>query len=1095
MAEQESRLAIRLDSSGAEKQADSLALALVKMTRAGEEAERAADDLEGSTKNLNSRLRDGAAATGRATKFTEEQREAFRKLRDQIDPVGAAIDRIGKKYSELKGYFDRGQIDLEEYRTLAKSLDAATNELTGVAKAERDAAKAADEQKAALQRLAAQLDPISDGFRKIATNQKLLDNAKSKGMLSTEQYDSLSGKLKQMRGELELTQAQLGKTGMSARQTAFAMRMIPAQMTDIVVGLSTGQSPFMVLMQQGGQLKDMFGGIGPAIKGVGGYVAGLINPFTLAVAAVGALGAALYSAEKQASALNKSTNVLTNVSGLNLTQTTALARGVSGLGVTYSDSVDAVGLLTQAISQNTAMYPKIIQSSSEYAKASGQDISDVLAMYQKLSTGGIQSIDDLDDKLGFLTVAQRKQADEAAASGNIAEAQRIAFAALSGQMDELTKKLHQGANGWDNFWASVGRGASGSWDTVKEIVGGDYFDNADVRWYQRRTQERTQRQNAGTWTQRDEDSYQSRLKVSQAIKDYTQAITEMDKASEQQANKSYLKQLQVQADAGADAVTRAKKALQAFDNEYRSKDAGTQWEGGAAYATRRAQLAKNLKDAEDAAAKKNKPKKEKAYTEDATTRLLAQLNQQYATLQSQYYTTEKIGTAQQSLIKWERQLADIKIKKTLTADQKSLLANQRTITDQYEKNAALEKEIALRKDADKLTAYKNTLSSGLQNDATGLQNSLNSNTVLSQEQKRLQELAKIASDYQKKQVELTNQRTTGQISQNLYDQETAALQQALDQRRAMQHAYYTQIDQLNSNWQLGVQNGMQSYLNSVPTLYESVTAATTSIFSSTESAISSNLSAMLQGTESLSNGFKNMAAGMGQAVIDALTKMAAQWLVYQAVQLLVGKTAAVSAAASMVAQATAMSQMAGINAYASAAAIPVTGWAMAPAAMAAALAATTPLIASVTASSAAMAAGGGLTGMAHNGIDSVPSTGTWLLEKGERVMTADTSARLDSTLENLRKNGLDATLSKPGFGTGVQNVNSDNSRKATIHAPIEQHFHSPAGVTPDQMAISMAQTQKRATTDALNQVAAQVLKGDGKVGNAMRSKYPGRGMS
>lgn len=65
--------------------------------------------------------------------------------------------------------------------------------------------------------------------------------------------------------------------------------MIPAQMTDIVVGLSTGQSPFMVLMQQGGQLKDMFGGIGPAIKGVGTYVMGLVNPFTVTAAAVGAL--------------------------------------------------------------------------------------------------------------------------------------------------------------------------------------------------------------------------------------------------------------------------------------------------------------------------------------------------------------------------------------------------------------------------------------------------------------------------------------------------------------------------------------------------------------------------------------------------------------------------------------------------------------------------------------------------------------------------------------------------------------------------------------------------------------------------------------
>nr|VXZ85583.1 Uncharacterised protein [Klebsiella pneumoniae] len=72
-----------------------------------------------------------------------------------------------------------------------------------------------------------------------------------------------------------------------------------------------------------------------------------------------------------------------------------------------------------------------------------------------------------------------------------------------------------------------------------------------------------------------------------------------------------------------------------------------------------------------------------------------------------------------------------------------------------------------------------------------------------------------------------------------------------------------------------------------------------------------------------------------------------------------------------------------------------------------------------------------------------------------------------SQLEALR-NGqpLDATLGRTGFGTGVQNVNSDNSSKTTIHAPIEQHFHTPPGVTPDQMALSMAQTQKRATTEA-----------------------------
>lgn len=69
-----------------------------------------------------------------------------------------------------------------------------------------------------------------------------------------------------------------------------------------------------------------------------------------------------------------------------------------------------------------------------------------------------------------------------------------------------------------------------------------------------------------------------------------------------------------------------------------------------------------------------KTPKAKAYREDAGARMLDQLNQQYATLTSQFDTTEKIGTAQQALIKWEQQLSDIKSKKTLTADQKSLLA-------------------------------------------------------------------------------------------------------------------------------------------------------------------------------------------------------------------------------------------------------------------------------------------------------------------------------------------------------------------------------------------------------------------------------------
>ena len=84
---------------------------------------------------------------------------------------------------------------------------------------------------------------------------------------------------------------QFDKYGVSAKQTAAAMRGVPAQMTDIIVSLQGGQRPMTVLLQQGGQLKDMFGGIVPAARALGARVRAVDNPFTLAAAA----GAGLYA--------------------------------------------------------------------------------------------------------------------------------------------------------------------------------------------------------------------------------------------------------------------------------------------------------------------------------------------------------------------------------------------------------------------------------------------------------------------------------------------------------------------------------------------------------------------------------------------------------------------------------------------------------------------------------------------------------------------------------------------------------------------------------------------------------------------------------
>ncbi|MBF0772380.1 tail tape measure protein, partial [Lactobacillus johnsonii] len=114
------------------------------------------------------------------------------------------------------------------------------------------------------------------------------------------------------------------------------------------------------------------------------------------------------------------------------------------------------------------------------------------------------------------------------------------------------------------------------------------------------------------------------------------------------------------------------------------------------------------------------------------------------------------------------------------------------------------------------------------------------------------------------------------------------------------------------------------------------------------------------GAEDADDALGDMIGNFAKSMLKALGDMAAQWLIYQGVQLLVGKTTQASAAGTLGANAQAMSLTAGLNAFASTAAIPIIGPAAAPAAMATAMAVTGPL-----ASAVGMTA---LAGMAHDGI-------------------------------------------------------------------------------------------------------------------------------
>lgn len=288
-----------------------------------------------------------------------------------------------------------------------------------------------------------------------------------------------------------------------------------------------------------------------------------------------------------------------------------------------------------------------------------------------------------------------------------------------------------------------------------------------------------------------------------------------------------------------------------------------------------------------------------------------------------------------------------------------------------------------------------------------------------QARERARDLLQIEADYQKQRQALFEQYQSGDITESLYKTETQTLQSALDERLRMQEDHYRKLDELRGDWQAGMADAWADYATKAADANQQAYDAVTGFLDTTTGDVAESIADLVKGNESLSESVKNLVVSMGETVIDTLSRMAAQWLVYQATQKLVGEATSQSSTAALTGNAVAMSAQAAIAAYASTAAIPITGPIAAPAAAAAALAATAPYVAAVAASS-------GLSGMAHDGIDAVPETGTWLLQKGERVTTAATSAKLDATLERVNRDS-NGGFSGPPITQEIQiNGNPDN---------------------------------------------------------------------
>lgn len=265
--------------------------------------------------------------------------------------------------------------------------------------------------------------------------------------------------------------ASLGKMGVSAAQTAAALRGVPAQFTDIVTSIASGQQPLTVLLQQGGQLKDMFGGAGNAARALGGYVAGLVNPFTIAAGAIGAVAVAAYQGSSELQAFNKTLILSGNVSGVTSDRLMGMAAGMKAVNdsITKSKAAEALNLMIDAGVRGEQQLGRYAKAAVEFEKAGGSAAAEVAKQFSALGKDPLQASLKLNESMGYLSSSVAETIRSLESQGKTVEAARVAQNAYADAIENRTPQLVENIGYLESAWKKVAGAAAEAWDKALNV--------------------------------------------------------------------------------------------------------------------------------------------------------------------------------------------------------------------------------------------------------------------------------------------------------------------------------------------------------------------------------------------------------------------------------------------------------------------------------------------------------------------------------------------------------------------------------------------------------------------------------------------------
>ncbi|EEY2838202.1 phage tail tape measure protein [Escherichia coli] len=637
------------------------------------------------------------------------------------------------------------------------------------------------------------------------------------------------------------------KAGISVGQYKAAMRPLPAQFTDIATQLAGGQNPWLILLQQGGQVKDSFGGMIPMFRGLAGAITLPMVGVTSLAVATGALAYAWYQGDSTLSAFNKTLVLSGNQSGLTADRMLTLSRAGQAAGLTFNQARESLAALVNAGVRGGEQFDAINQSVARFASASGVEVDKVAEAFGKLTTDPTSGLMAMARQFRNVTAEQIAYVAQLQRSGDEAGALQAANDIATKGFDEQTRRLKENMGTLETWADKTGKAFKSMWDAILDIGRPESsadmlasaqkaFDEADKKWqwYQSRSQRRGKtasfRANLqGAWNDREN----ARLGLAAAT-----LQSDMEKAGELAARD--------RAERDASQLKYTGEAQKAYERLLTPLEK---------YTARQEELNKALKDGKIlqadyntlmAAAKKDyestlkKPKSSGVKVsagerqEDQAHAALLALETELRTLEKHSGANGKISQQRRDLWKAENQYAVLKeaaTKRQLSEQEKSLLTHEKETLEYKRQLAEL---------GDKV-----------------------------EHQKRLNELAQQAARFEQqqgaKQAAISAQArglTDRQVQReseeqrlrDVYGDNPDALAKATS---ALKNTWSAE-EQLRGSWMAGLKSGWGEWAESATDSFSQVKSVATQTFD----GIAQNMAAMLTGSEQSWRGFTRSVLSM-----------------------------------------------------------------------------------------------------------------------------------------------------------------------------------------------------------------------------------------